>query len=70
MTNRWLTRIVGGVAALMLSVALILPLAHSGIFNKKTDAVPVACDCSKCRSGQSCCPTAGGQCGCFPFKCP
>jgi hypothetical protein len=25
-----------------------------------------ACDCSKCRSDQVCCKTAGGQCGCFP----
>ncbi len=25
-----------------------------------------ACDCSKCRSNQVCCKTAGGQCGCFP----
>ena len=24
------------------------------------------CDCSKCRSDQKCCPTAGGYCGCFP----
>ena len=28
------------------------------------------CDCSKCREGQSCCPTANGYCGCFPFPCP
>jgi hypothetical protein len=25
------------------------------------------CDCSP---GQSCCPTANGYCGCFPFRCP
>lgn len=28
------------------------------------------CDCSKCRANQSCCPTANGFCGCFPFACP
>lgn len=28
------------------------------------------CDCSKCKAGQSCCPTANGYCGCFPMPCP
>ena len=42
-----------------------------------TTALPVAttfaqnrCDCSKCSSSQSCCPTANWYCGCFPFSCP
>lgn len=28
------------------------------------------CNCSQCRPEQSCCPTANGYCGCFPFRCP
>ncbi len=68
MTNRWLTRVKGGMAALILSAALVLPIAHSAIFNGKSNTVLAAgtCDCSKCRSGQVCCHTANGYCGCFP----
>ena len=73
MTNRWLTRIIGGVAALILGAMVILPIAHSGILNGRSNTILAAgtCDCSKCRSDQVCCPTANGYCGCFPgsIKC-
>ena len=35
-----------------------------------TELATGSCDCSKCRSGQYCCPTANGYCGCFPMPCP
>jgi hypothetical protein len=67
MTTRRLTRIVGGIAGLMLSAAIVWPIAHFGILNGKPNTIPVAtCDCSTCRSDQVCCKTANGACGCFP----
>lgn len=73
MRNRWLTRLMGGMAALFVSAVLLFPLAYSGILNEKPNTVLVAgkCDCSKCSSSQVCCPTANGYCGCFPkgIKC-
>ncbi len=30
-----------------------------------------SCTCNPpCKEGWYCCPTANGQCGCFPFQCP
>jgi hypothetical protein len=68
MTTRWLTRIMGGMAGLALSTALVLTIADSGILNGKRDAVlAAACPHScNCRSDQVCCTTANGGCGCFP----
>ncbi len=68
MTNRWWTRIMGGLAALSLSAALVLPIADSTILNGKRDTV-LAAACPHrciCRSDQVCCSTANGGCGCFP----
>jgi len=69
MTNRWWTRIMGGVAALSLSAALVWTIADSTILNGKRDVV-LAAACShscNCGSGQVCCATANGGCGCFPL---
>jgi hypothetical protein len=36
-----------------------------------TPAPVPLCTCSPaCSSGSSCCATANGGCGCFPFSCP
>jgi hypothetical protein len=73
MKTRWLTRIVGGMAALILSVGVLAPV-YSGVLTRDTNTVPAAhsCDCSKCTSSQVCCKTANGDCGCFPgsITCP
>jgi len=68
MTNRWWTRIMGGMAGLALSAAIVLPIAHSGILKGKPNTVlAAACPHScTCRSDQVCCTTASGGCGCFP----
>ena len=42
MTNRWLTRMMGGIAALSLSAALVLTIAEFEILNGKRDAVLAA----------------------------
>jgi hypothetical protein len=51
-------------AAAFAAVATVLTLRAS------TALAQGKCDCSKCRTGQSCCPTANGYCGCFPMRCP
>lgn len=33
-------------------------------------AVAASCSCGDRCPAERCCPTAGGQCGCFPFRCP
>ena len=43
--------------------------SHSSL--KETPAQTLDCSCNPaCSSSQYCCPTANGQCGCFPFNCP
>ena len=73
MTNRWWSRIMGGMAAMSLSAALVWTIADSRILNGRRDAVlAAACPHScNCRSDQVCCTTANGGCGCFPssIKC-
>jgi hypothetical protein len=80
MKNRWFTRVLGGMTALLVSAVMIIALAHPGIVSGQTNAgcsldktrtqASGTCDCSKCRSDQYCCPTANGYCGCFPMPCP
>jgi hypothetical protein len=72
MKSRWLARIMGGIAALVLVAAMFLAPVYSGILNSNavTAVAQGNCDCSKCSSNQYCCPTANGYCGCFPMACP
>lgn len=67
MKKRIVPLIAGGVVALILSAALYWPV-YSGSLDGKPNRVSAqdSCDCSKCRDDQKCCPTANGQCGCFP----
>ena len=50
--------------------AVVVAVATAFSARAYTALAATNCDCSKCRSDQSCCPTANGQCGCFPFRCP
>jgi hypothetical protein len=83
MTNRGWTRIVGGMAALILCAVMVSFILYAGVLTGQKDRVfaegirlPASdqCseDCSQCRSDQVCCSTANGHCGCFPgsIQCP
>jgi hypothetical protein len=56
MTNRWLTRLMGGTASLILSAVMVMALAHSGILNPKGNAVLAASDWVKCCANAKCNP--------------
>ena len=85
MTNRYLTRIMGGIAALTLSAIMVSSLAYSGILNGNANTALADgmrtqsskmygdyADCSSCNPDQVCCYVVNGQCGCFPggIVCP
>ena len=73
MTDRWLSRISGGIAAFILSWVMVLPLAHSRILNRQKDtSLADACSCSTCSDGYYCCHASGGRCYCIlnSLKCP
>ncbi len=58
--------LITATVAMVMAISLSTVSASTHGFKPK-----VACTCSPaCSSGQSCCATANGSCGCFPFNCP